>query len=98
MYDSDGFVLEVGRLPVEAVARLGIIRGATRLSKEVVLGKSNVRGRKIVTNRPEAWRRHEDRLRFRIPGRRSTAAIRMTSGEAVIVPRSRRTRLPPRRA
>ncbi len=56
VYDSDGFVLEVGRLPVEAVARLGIIRGDVRLSKEVVLTKSNVRGRKVVTNRPDAWR------------------------------------------
>jgi S1-C subfamily serine protease len=56
VYDSDGFVLEVGRLPVEAVARLGILRGDERLTREVVLTKSNVRGRKIVTNRPDAWR------------------------------------------
>lgn len=56
VYDCDSFVLEVGRLPMEAVARLGIIRGDSRQSIEVVLAKSNVRGRKIVTNRPDAWR------------------------------------------
>jgi S1-C subfamily serine protease len=56
VYDCDSFVLEVGRLPMESVARLGILRGDVRLSKDVVLTKSNVRGRKIVTNRPDAWR------------------------------------------
>ena len=56
VYNADGFVLEVGRLPVEAVARLGVLRGASRQTIEVVLGKFPVRGRKIVTVRPDAWR------------------------------------------
>jgi S1-C subfamily serine protease len=56
IHDSDGFVLEVGRFPIEAVVRLGIIRGDERLTEQVVLTKSNIRGRKIVTNRPDPWR------------------------------------------
>ena len=56
IYDSDSLVLEVGRLPVEAVAHLGVIRNGTRQTIDVVLGKYPVRGRKVVTVRPEAWR------------------------------------------
>jgi S1-C subfamily serine protease len=56
VYDSDGLYLEVGRLPLEAVARLGIIRDGARLTVEVSPVKSIVRGRKIVTVKPEAWR------------------------------------------
>jgi len=56
IYDSDSLVLEVGRLPVEAVAHLGIIRNGTRLTIDVVLDKFPVRGRKIITVRSEAWR------------------------------------------
>jgi len=56
IYDADGLYLEVGRLPVEAVARLGMVRNGTAQTKEVVLDKFPVRGRKIVTVRPRAWR------------------------------------------
>jgi serine protease Do len=56
VYDSDSLVLQVGRLPVEAVAHLGIIRNGTRQPIDVVLSKYPVRGRKVVTLRPEAWR------------------------------------------
>jgi S1-C subfamily serine protease len=56
IHDSDGLVLEVGRLPVEAVAHLGVIRNGTPQTIDVVLSKYPVRGRKIVTVRPEAWR------------------------------------------
>jgi S1-C subfamily serine protease len=54
--DSDEFHLELGRLPVEATVRLGIIHEGASQTKEVVLTKSNVRGRKIITNRPDPWR------------------------------------------
>ncbi len=54
--DSDSLVLEVGRLPVEAVAHLGVLRNGTRQTIDVVLSKYPVRGRKVVTVRPEAWR------------------------------------------
>jgi S1-C subfamily serine protease len=56
VFDSDGFVLEVGRLPLEAVARLVVVRDGARQTKEIVLSKFPVRGRKIVTARPDAWR------------------------------------------
>ena len=56
IYDSDSLVLEVGRLPVEAVAHLGVIRNGARQTIDVVLSKYAVRGRKVVTVRPEAWR------------------------------------------
>ncbi len=56
IYDSDSLVLEVGRLPVEAVAHLGVIRNGTRQTIDVVLSKYPVRGRKVVTVRPEPWR------------------------------------------
>jgi S1-C subfamily serine protease len=56
IYDSDGLVLEVGRLPVEAVAHLGAIRNGARLTIDVVLSKYPVRGRKVATVRPEPWR------------------------------------------
>jgi S1-C subfamily serine protease len=56
IHDSDSLVLEIGRFPVEAVVHLGIIRNGTRQTIDVVLSKFPVRGRKIVTVRPEAWR------------------------------------------
>ena len=56
IFDSDSLVLEVGRLPVEAVAHLGVIRNGTPQAVDVVLSKYPVGGRKVVTVRPEAWR------------------------------------------
>ena len=49
-------MLEVGSLPVEAVARLTVIRGGRPRTLDVTLSKYPVRGKKIVTVRPEAWR------------------------------------------
>jgi serine protease Do len=43
-------------LPAGAVARLGVIRDGARQSVDVVLSKYPVRGRKVVTVRPQAWR------------------------------------------
>ena len=56
IYDSDSLVLQIGRLPVEAVAHLGVVRNGARQTIDVVLSKYPVRGRKVVTVRPEAWR------------------------------------------
>jgi S1-C subfamily serine protease len=56
LYDSDGLVLEVGKLPVEAVTRLSIVRDGHRRSVDVTLTKYPVQGKKIVTNKPAAWR------------------------------------------
>ena len=54
--DADSLVLEVGRLPVEAVARLSVVRDGRRRNIDVTLSKYQVRGKKIVTTKPEAWR------------------------------------------
>lgn len=54
--DADGLVLEVGRLPVESVARLTVVRDGQTFNVDVVLGKYPVRGRQIITVRPEPWR------------------------------------------
>ena len=56
LYDADGLVLEVGKLPVEAVARLSVVRDGRPRTIDVTLGKYPVRGKKIVTTKPEAWR------------------------------------------
>ncbi len=56
IFDADGLVLEVGRLPVDATARLSIVRGSRQLELPVALTKFPVRGRKIVTQPKPAWR------------------------------------------
>ncbi len=56
IYEADGLVLEVGRLPVESVVRLGVIREASRLNIDVTLTKYPVRGKKIITTPAPAWR------------------------------------------
>ncbi|MGA2619511.1 MAG: trypsin-like peptidase domain-containing protein [Thermoguttaceae bacterium] len=56
IYDSDGLVLEVGKLPVQTAARLTVVRGGRQQTIDVTLGKYPVRGKKIVSVRPEAWR------------------------------------------
>ena len=56
IYEADSLVLEVGKLPVESVARLDVIRDGRRRTLEVVLAKYPVRGRKIVTTSAPAWR------------------------------------------
>lgn len=56
IYDDDGLVLEVGRMPVESVARLDVLRGNRRLDMKVTLTKYPVRGKKIFTVRPDPWR------------------------------------------
>jgi serine protease Do len=54
--DGDGLVLEVGRLPVEASVRLGVIRDGRRLRLDIELTKYRVRGKKIVTAPAPVWR------------------------------------------
>lgn len=56
IYEADGLVLEVGKLPVESVARLSVIRDGRRRTVEVTLAKYPVHGKKIITNRPDPWR------------------------------------------
>lgn len=56
IYDADGLVLEVGRLPVESRVVLSVVRDGQRRRLTVKLGKYPVRGKRIVTNRPPSWR------------------------------------------
>ncbi|MCS7305304.1 MAG: PDZ domain-containing protein [Thermoguttaceae bacterium] len=56
IYDFDGLVLEVGKLPVESRVRLDVLRDGRSMTLEVVLSKYPIRGRKVITQRPPAWR------------------------------------------
>ena len=78
LHDSDGLVLNVGKLPADAVTRLSVWRGGTIRTVSVELSKYAVRGRKIVTETDPAWRGlrveyptavvdDEGRLRFSSP-------------------------------
>jgi len=54
--DPDELVREISKLPLEAVVKLSVERGERKLRLDVPLTKYHVRGRKIVTNWPPAWR------------------------------------------
>ena len=56
LHDSDGLVLNVGKLPADAVTRLSVSRGGAMRTVSVELSKYAVRGRKIVTESDPAWR------------------------------------------
>jgi S1-C subfamily serine protease len=56
LHDADGLVLNVGKLPTEAVARLSVLRDGKPRVIEVTLTKYAVRGKKIVTTVDPAWR------------------------------------------
>jgi serine protease Do len=56
IHDSDGLVREVGKLPVESVVHLVVLRGQRRLEMDVELTKYHVRGKKIVSTPVADWR------------------------------------------
>jgi len=56
VFDADSLVLEVGRLPVESVARLSLLRDGRPMTLDVTLGKFPARTKPIVTVAPEPWR------------------------------------------
>ncbi len=56
IYDADGLVLNVGKLPAETVTRLSVLRGGAARTVEITLAKFAVRGKKIVTSPNPAWR------------------------------------------
>jgi len=56
LYDDDGLVLAVGRLPVDTTVTLDVVREHRRFQVQTVLSKYPVRGRKIVTALPQKWR------------------------------------------
>lgn len=86
IYDFDGLVLEVGKLPVEATARLHVVREGRDLDLDVGLSKYPVRGRKVVTSRPEPWRGMEVDYPTAVvdsSGRPMFAAVAFDEGVAV---------------
>lgn len=52
----DALVLEVGRLPVESVVRLDVVRETRRVGLDVRLTKYPVGGKKIITTPSPSWR------------------------------------------
>jgi S1-C subfamily serine protease len=56
IYDADGFVLSVGKQPVESVIKLAVLRNNQPRAIEAKLSKYPVRGKKIVTQIEPLWR------------------------------------------
>ena len=56
IYTTDDLVREVGQLPVEAIAKLTVLRDGRERAIEVKLSKYPVRGPKIVTDPKPGWR------------------------------------------
>lgn len=56
IHDADGLYLEVGKLPVETVAQLAILRDGRPRQIDVTLSKYPVRGRMVVTTPEPSWR------------------------------------------
>jgi serine protease Do len=79
VYDADSFVLNVGKLPVDAVARLSVIRDGRPRTVEVKLTKYAVRGKKIVTAEEPPWRG----LRVEYPSAMMNAESRVSTGQAI---------------
>ncbi len=62
IYDADGLVLQVGKLPAEAVVRLTVERDGEVLPVNAELTKYAVRGKKIVTTPAASLARNSGRL------------------------------------
>ena len=56
LYDADGLVLNVGKLPSEAVTQLSVLRSGNPQKIAVTLTKYAVIGKKIITVMEPAWR------------------------------------------
>jgi serine protease Do len=56
IFDADGFVLAVGKQPVESTVRLDVLRDNRPRLIEAKLSKYPVRGKKIVTQAEPLWR------------------------------------------
>lgn len=56
IFDADGLRLNVGKLPAAAIATLTIERNGRTQQQQVELAKYPVISRRIVTQRPPAWR------------------------------------------
>jgi serine protease Do len=92
LHDSDGLVLNVGKLPADAVTRLSVWRSGTLRTVSVELSKYAVRGRKVVTETDPLWRGlrveyptavvdEEGRLRFNSSiGENAVAVVEVAEG------------------
>lgn len=56
VFDEDGLVLSVGRLPPDATVTLEVVRDSRRFEVQARLTKYPVRGKKVVTAPPQRWR------------------------------------------
>ncbi len=56
IFDADGLVLQVGKLPVESLVHLTVERDGQVLPVNVELTKYAVRGKKVVTTPAPSWR------------------------------------------
>ena len=76
----------MGRLPVEASARLSILRDGRRRTIDATLSKCPTLGKKIVTNRPPAWRGlRVDYASAVMESEQAVRASRADSDDAVVV-------------
>ena len=86
VFDADSFVLNVGKLAADALARLSMVRDGHPRTVEVRLTKYAVQGKKIVTVQDPPWRG----LRVEYPSAMPPSAARPTgaspfAAEGVIV-------------
>lgn len=56
VFNTDDLMLSVGKLPVESIVTLTVLRDGRTMELKPQLSKFPVRGRKIVTAEPETWR------------------------------------------
>jgi serine protease Do len=84
---ADDLVREVGQLPVEATARLDVLRGDRERTIEVKLSKYPVRGPKIVTEPKSRWRGvHVDYTTAIVdPEIRKTAGMKFFDDRVVVI-------------
>jgi serine protease Do len=56
VHDADQLMLAVGRLPVESLVRLAVVRTGSLVELTPLLAKFPVRGQKVVTENENRWR------------------------------------------
>jgi S1-C subfamily serine protease len=82
---ADGLMLELGRLPAEAAARLQVLRGEEQIPLDVVLAKYPVVGKKIVTRPAPDWRGMRVDFTTAVSNPDAVAVATNFFGEGVIV-------------
>ena len=92
LHDSDGLILNVGKLPADAVTQLSVWRSGVVRTVSVELSKYAVRGRKVVTEMDPPWRGlrveyptavvdDEGRLRYSAPaGENAVVVVEVAEG------------------